>query len=62
MSAAQRMSAASWARLEALARRDGLSDAQMAGLAIGCPRHGNAYMDYDADGVFCHQCERESHP
>jgi hypothetical protein len=46
-----------WQHLEQLAQRDGLTDADIAGLAIGCPRHGNASMDYDDDGVFCHQCQ-----
>jgi hypothetical protein len=52
------MTPAAWQRTLELARRDGLDDAQMAGLAIGCPRHGNVSMDWDEDGVFCHQCER----
>jgi hypothetical protein len=52
------MSPAAWERTLELARRDGLTDAQIAGLAIGCPKHGNAGMDFDADGVFCHACER----
>lgn len=50
------MSPAEWARTAELARRDRLTDAQMAGLAIGCPAHGNAWMDWDDDGVFCHHC------
>jgi hypothetical protein len=54
---ARQMSREAWARTERLAKRDGLGDAQMAGLAIGCPRHGNAFMDWDDDGVFCHRCE-----
>jgi hypothetical protein len=52
------MSPAAWQRTLELARRDGLTDAQIAGLAIGCPKHGNAGMDFDAAGVFCHACER----
>jgi hypothetical protein len=55
--AARQMSPEAWAATERLAKRDGLDDAQMAGLAIGCPRHGNAFMDWDGDGVFCHRCE-----
>lgn len=56
-SSSHTMSAEAWQHLEQLARRDGLSDAEIAGLAIGCPRHGNASMDFDEDGVFCHRCE-----
>jgi hypothetical protein len=51
------MSTTAWQHLEQMAKRDGLDDAQLAGLAIGCPQHGNASMDYDDDGVFCHRCE-----
>lgn len=51
------MSAAAGQQLEQLAREAGLSDAELAGLAIGCPAHGNASMDFDSDGVFCHRCE-----
>lgn len=54
---AQSMSDEGWRHLEQLARREGLGDAELAGLAIGCPRHGNASMDFDSDGVFCHRCE-----
>jgi hypothetical protein len=46
-----------WQQLEQLARSDGLDDAAIFGLAIGCPKHGNASMDYDDDGVFCHRCQ-----
>ena len=46
-----------WQHALQLARRSGLDDAQLAGLAIGCPRHGNAGMDWDDDGVFCHPCD-----
>lgn len=52
------MSAAAWQRTEQLARQAGLSDAQIAGLAIGCPAHGNASMDFDDDGIFCGTCDR----
>ena len=41
-----------------LAREHGLCDAQVAGLMIGCPVHGNAGMDFDDAGVFCHPCDR----
>ena len=51
------MSAEAWQHLEQLAREAGLTDAEMAGLAIGCPWHGNSWMDFDSDGVFCHRCE-----
>ena len=54
------MSPEAWAATERLARQHGLSDAELAGLAIGCPQHGNAHMDFDDAGVFCHQCEREA--
>ena len=25
---------------------------------VGCADHGNGHMDWDADGAFCHACER----
>ena len=50
------MTPAAWERTVELARHDGLGDAQMAGLAIGCPVHGNASMDWDAGELFCHRC------
>ena len=53
----QMMTPAAWERTLVLARRDGLGEAEMAGLAIGCPVHGNASMDFDADGVFCSRCD-----
>ena len=53
----QMMTPAAWERTLVLARRDGLGEAEMAGLAIGCPVHGNASMDWDADGVFCSRCD-----
>lgn len=56
----QRMTADAWQRTEQLARLHGLGDAEIAGLAIGCPRHGNASMDFDEAGVFCHACDREA--
>jgi hypothetical protein len=52
------MTPEAWQRTVELAQRDNLDDAQMAGLAIGCPRHGNAGMDWDDDGVFCSTCDR----
>lgn len=48
-----------WQRTVELARKAGLGDADMAGLAIGCPRHGNASMDFDDAGVFCSRCDIE---
>jgi hypothetical protein len=54
---ADAMSAEAWQHLERLAREVGLGDAEMAGLAIGCPWHGDASMDFDENGVFCHCCE-----
>ena len=51
------MSDAAWQVTERLARAAGLGDAQLAGLAVGCPVHGNAQMDFDDAGVFCHECE-----
>lgn len=39
-------------KAEALAA--GLGDAELAGLAIGCPVHGNAAMDWDNGEVFCY--------
>ena len=51
------MSATAWRRTVELAERDGLGDAQVFALSVGCPLHGNAAMDWDDAGVFCHQCE-----
>jgi hypothetical protein len=51
------MSTAAWQQVEQLAKRDGLGDAEIFALAVGCPRHGNASMDWDDDGVFCHRCQ-----
>lgn len=56
------MSEAAWKQAEALARRDGLGDAELFALAVGCPAHGNGGMDWDDDGVFCRECDREAHP
>ena len=53
----QSMSPEAWARTEQLAKQDGLGDAEMFALAVGCPTHGNASMDWDEDGVFCHKCQ-----
>ncbi len=36
------MSAEAWQHLEQPAREAGLTDAEMVGLAIGCPWHGNS--------------------
>jgi hypothetical protein len=51
---------AQWQALRALAEQNGLGEAQLAGLAIGCPVHGNANMDFDGEGasaeVFCCKC------
>jgi hypothetical protein len=52
-----RMTGQAWQRTADLAARDGLDDAQIAGLAIGCPAHGNAGMDWDDDGVYCQACD-----
>lgn len=48
---------AQWQDVEALAKRHGLGDAELFALAVGCPNHGNAWMDFDDEGVFCHACE-----
>lgn len=48
------MTEAQWTETERKARDDGLTDAQIAGLAIGCPVHGNTAMDWDDDDVFCY--------
>jgi len=45
---------AQFAQTEARAREDGLTDAQIFALAIGCPVHGNAAMDWDDGEVFCY--------
>lgn len=60
--AVRMMSDSEWRFTLALAERDGLGDAEKAALAIGCPQHGNAGMDFDADGVFCTPCDRASVP
>jgi len=54
------MSDAAWSQVMVLADRDGLGDAERMALAVGCPVHGNGLMDWDADGVFCHACDREA--
>ena len=51
------MTPEAWARTQELAGWDELSDAQRFAMAVGCPVHGNASMDFDDDGVFCHKCE-----
>jgi len=53
------MSEAAWQRTMELARTARLGAAEIAGLAIGCPRHGNASMDWDGAGVFCSRCDIE---
>ena len=50
------MTPGGWAFVLKLAREHHLDDAQIAGLAIGCPAHGNVSMDWDEDGIFCHRC------
>ena len=51
------MTPGAWARTQELAGWDELGDAQKAAMAIGCPRHGNASMDWDEDDVFCSRCD-----
>ena len=53
----QMMTPEAWARTQELAGWDELSDAQRFAMAVGCPVHGNASMDWDADGVFCGRCD-----
>jgi len=53
----QMMTPEAWARTQELAGWDELSDAQRFAMAVGCPVHGNASMDWDADGVFCSRCD-----
>lgn len=50
------MSASEWRRTVVLAHQLKLSEAGIAALAIGCPWHGNAAMDFDDQDVFCYQC------
>jgi hypothetical protein len=47
---------AQFAAVKAEALRAGLGDAELAGLAIGCPVHGNAAMDWEpsTSEVFCY--------
>jgi hypothetical protein len=52
------MSTTAWQRTVELAERDHLGDAQIFALAVGCPLHGNAAMDWDDAGVFCSTCDR----
>ena len=55
----QMMTPAAWQRTQELAGWGELGDAQRAALAIGCPVHGNASMDWDEDEVFCSRCDVE---
>lgn len=48
------MTEVQWAATEHQARAAGLTDAQIFALAVGCPVHGNAAMDWDDDEVFCY--------
>lgn len=50
----RKLTEAQWQAIEREARADGLADAQIFGLAVGCPVHGNAAMDWDDDEVFCY--------
>ena len=50
------MTPEAWARTQELAGWDELGDAQRFAMAIGCPVHGNASMDWDAGELFCHRC------
>ena len=54
---AGQMTAEQWAATERAAIEAGLGDAELSALAIGCPVHGNRYMDWDTgsgvDEVFC---------
>ena len=51
---ARMLTADQWEATKAQALAAGLGDAELAGLAIGCPMHGNAAMDWDDGEVFCY--------
>jgi len=46
-------------QLIAWAKAEGLPDAHIFGLAIGCPVHGPEHMDYDTEALepYCQACE-----
>ncbi|MHB1433607.1 MAG: hypothetical protein ACYCVZ_16035 [Streptosporangiaceae bacterium] len=52
------MSAAQWQRSVRLWRADGASEIEIECMGVGCPRHGNASMDYDG-APFCMACDAE---
>ena len=52
------MSAAEWQRSVRLWRADGATDAEIDAMGVGCPRHGNASIDYDGT-PFCSACDCE---
>ncbi len=53
---ASMMNEAAWEHIDRLAREEGLTDAERFGLSVGCPKHGNASMDFEGHEVFCHAC------
>ena len=59
--ATRTMSDAEWQHNERLWRAAGADEIAMFALAVGCPRHGNAAMDFDPDASepFCMACDHE---
>jgi hypothetical protein len=57
--ASRTLTPAQWAATEATIRSAGATDAVVFAVAVGCPRHGNAWMDTTMDGAeaFCHACD-----
>ena len=55
------MSATDWQHNERLWRAAGADEIAMFALAVGCPKHGNAPMDFDPDASepFCMACDHE---
>ncbi len=58
---ARTMSDAEWRHNERLWRSAGADEIAMFALAVGCPKHGNAAMDFDPDVAepFCMACDHE---
>ena len=58
---ARTMSDAEWRHNERLWRSAGADEIAMFALAVGCPKHGNAPMDFDPDASepFCMACDHE---
>lgn len=46
-----------WQAVERLLARTNAPHAVRFAVAVGCPRHGNAAMDWDDNGAYCSRCE-----